>query len=144
MDNNLKDKARALLSSYLIYQNDIKNIDLEIEEIKNNYDVAGISLSEKTGPTHKVNREIEERIVNKNEKIEKLLKLKESHVRNCQKIDNAVNILKEFEKEVIELKYMTPPVMSWYTISKKVGFTAIACQRAEDRAIKKMIPLLFK
>jgi hypothetical protein len=39
---------------------------------------------------------------------------------------------------------MLAPVKSWYTVSKKLGFTPIACQRAEDRAVKKILPLLFK
>jgi DNA-directed RNA polymerase specialized sigma subunit len=147
MDNISLDKkntTRTILSSYLVYLNDIKNIDLEIEEIENNYDLTGSSLEERTGHTYKINRVTENRFVSKREKVEELLKLKESHKRNCEKVENAINILKEFEKEVIELKYMTPPVMSWHTVSLKLGFSQIACQRAEERAVIKMVPLLIK
>lgn len=139
-----KDRARSMLNSYLLYKNDIKNIDLEIEELKNNYSLNGISLNERSGPTNKISSITETRIVNKDDKIKELENLKRFHEVKCEKIENAVNILKEFERQVIELKYMIPPVKSWYTVSKEIGFTTIACQRAEDRAIKKMLPLLFK
>jgi DNA-directed RNA polymerase specialized sigma subunit len=139
-----KDEARKLLSSYLIWKSDIKNIELEIEELKNNYDMSGVSLEEKTGPTYKISNEIESRITNKEPKIDQLKKEKRINEINCEKVENAIQILKEFERQVIELKYMTSPVMSWYSVSRKIGFTQIACQRAEDRAVIKMIDRLVR
>jgi DNA-directed RNA polymerase specialized sigma subunit len=139
-----KSEVRLILNSYLVYVNDIKNIDLEVENLKSNYDSTGVVLEERTGQTYKINRVTENRVIAKEEKIRELVAQKEFYQRECEKIKNAANVLKEFEKEVIELKYMTPPVMSWHTISKKLGFSQIACQRAEERAIAKMIRLLIK
>lgn len=44
---------------------------------------------------------------------------------------------------MIKAKYMQS-VVSWDVVARKLGFTKIACKRAEERAIIKMIPLLFK
>lgn len=144
MSNNLKDKARLMLNSYLIYKNDIKNITLEIEELKNNYDITGISLEERTGQTNKIGNITENKILNKPDKIKQYKDIKRFYEIQCEKIENAIYVLKEFEKQVIELKYMTPPIATWYTVSKKLNFSISACKKAEDRAIVKMIPLLFK
>lgn len=138
------DIARKILSSYLLWKSDIENIVLEIEELKSNYDMPGMKLEERTGPTYKISSISENMVVNKEPRIEQLEKKKRFNEINCNKIENAVKILKEFEKEVIELKYMTPPVMSWYTIARKTGFTQVACKSAENRAVKKMISLLVR
>ncbi|MDF2804742.1 MAG: putative sigma factor [Anaerocolumna sp.] len=141
---NKKEAARKMLSSYLIWKSDIENIDLEIEELRNNYDMSGMKLEERTGPTYKISSIPENMFVNREPNIEQFEKTKRFNEINCNKVENAVKILKEFEKEVIELKYMTPPVMSWYTIARKTGFTQVACKSAENRAVKKMIPLLVR
>jgi DNA-directed RNA polymerase specialized sigma subunit len=144
MDERNKDKVRKMLNSYLVWKSDMENIDLEIEELFNNYDVDGISIKENTGHTNKINNVTESKIVYRDDKIEKLEKQRRYCEINCKKVENAIQVLKEFEKEVVELKYMTPPVKSWNTVSRKVGFSCIACQRAEDRAVKKMMELLVK
>ena len=146
-NNNLareKEEARTILNSYLIYKNRSEIKALEIEEVKNNYDVTGMAMGEKTGQTFKINKELEDRIVNKDDKIKKLEKARKAYEINFKKIEKAVAVLKEFEKDVIVLKYMTSPVMQWRDIARQLGFTRIACQRAEDRAVKKMIPLLLE
>lgn len=143
MQKNLKDKARTMLNSYLIFKNDIKNIDLEIEEIKNNYEITAIQCKESSGKTNLINKEVENRIIEKDPKINHLLLLKEKNRIQCEKIENAVSTLKEFEADVIRTKYMQA-VVSWDIVARKLGFTKIACKRAEERAIIKMIPLLFK
>lgn len=143
MQKNLKDKARTMLNSYLIFKSDIKNIELEIEDIKNNYEITAIQYKESSGKTNLINKELEIRITEKDSKINHLLLLKEKNRIQCEKIENTVSILKEFEYDVIKSKYMEA-VVSWDVVARKLGFTKIACKRAEERAIIKMIPLLFK
>lgn len=144
-DNYKKLEARKMLSSYLIWKSDIKNIELEIEIIKNDYDVQAMIFSEKTGETFNINKELENRVISKPHKIKQLEKLKRKHEVNCEKIENAFGSLKsEFERKVIELRYMKAPIGTWYIISKQLGFSMIACQKAEERAIVSMMPLLIK
>lgn len=143
MKKEVKDNIRSMLNSYLIYKNDIKNIELEIKEIKNNYEISSIEYKERTGQTYKVNKDVENRVINKDSKIKHLTLLKENNRIKCEKIENAVNTLKEFERSVIEAKYMKSPV-AWDVVANKLGFSKIACKRAEERAIIKMSPLLLK
>lgn len=139
------EEARTMLNSYLIDKNDIKNIELEIEALKKDYDIRGMAFSEKTGETFNINKELENRVVNKSDRIKKLERIKRIQEINCAKIQNAHNSLKQqFEKDVIRLRYMESPTLQWREISKEIGFTSVACQKAEERAVKKMIPLLFK
>lgn len=140
---NKKDEVRKMLNSYLVWKNNIKIIELEIEELSN-YGVSAMIFKEKTGQTYKINNEVESIVINKDHNIEQLQKEKRLNEINCEKMEKAINILKEFEKQVIELKYMTPPVMSWFAVARKIGFSQIACQRAEDRAIVKIIPMLVR
>lgn len=133
-----------MLSSYLLWKSDIENIDLEIEELRSNYDMPGMKQEERTGPTYKISSIPENMFVNREPRIDQLQKTRRFNEINCNKVENAVKILKEFEKDIIELKYMTSPVMSWFAISKKIGFTQIACKRAEERAVKKIVPLLVR
>lgn len=142
IDENLsreKERVKTILNSYLIDKKHAEIKALEIEEVKNNYDITGMTFGEKTGQTFKINKEVENRVVNKPDKIKELEQAKRFYEINCEKVEKAVEILKEFEKDVIVLKYMTSPVMQWRDISRKLGFTVSACQRAEDRAIKKII-----
>lgn len=138
-------QAREMLNSYLVWKGDIENIQLEIEAIENDYDIQAMTFSERTCETFKINRELENRIISKPDKIKQLKQLKKLYEINCKKIENAFNSLKsEFERNVIELRYMKVPVGTWYIISKQLGFSMVACQKAEERAIVNMIPLLIK
>lgn len=142
-DKELINSARVMINSYLIFKNDIKNIDLEIEEIQNNYEISAIQYKESTGKTNLINKQVENRIAEKESRIKYLSLLREQNRIKCEKIENAVNILKDFERDVIRTKYMQS-VVSWEYVARKLGFTKIACKRAEERAIIKMIPLLFR
>lgn len=136
------DKVQMMLNSYIIWVNNIKNIELEIEALINNYDLSGIELKEKTGQTFKITNEIEDRITSKDEKIEQYKHLKRINEINVEKINNAANILGEFEANVIELKYLTSSTETWKNISSSLNASISACRQARVRAINKMIPLL--
>ncbi|WMJ81959.1 siderophore-interacting protein [Clostridium sp. MB40-C1] len=137
-------KVQIMLNSYILWVNDVKNLELEIEALKNDYDLRGIQYQEKTGATNKINKEIEDRINSKEDKIKVYEKQKRFNEINIEKINNAVEILSEFEKTVIELKYLTSPTLSWKGIAYKVNSGTSTCRQAKIRAINKMIPLLCR
>ena len=71
MDNYRR--IEGVLYSYTILKAEIKNIELEIETMINDYRVTGaISYEEKTGPTYKVTSAVENEIVTKKEDRKKL------------------------------------------------------------------------
>lgn len=140
---NNYDRVQQMLNSYMIWINDIKNLELEIEELSN-YDITGIGFGEKTGKTFKINNEVENKIINKEHKINEYEKLKRINEINIEKINNAINILGEFEIAVVKLKYLSSPTPTWKTISYKLNASISACRQAKIRAINKMIPLLCR
>ena len=143
MDNSIKFKARTMLNSYVIYKSDIKNIELEMQELKNNYELSALSYGESSSKTNKISQESQDRIANKDMQLKKMQLEIDNNKINIAKIDNAVAILKEFERDVIVARYLTEPT-SWTMVARKLGYANISCQTAEERAVKKMIPLLFR
>ncbi|MBB6716353.1 siderophore-interacting protein [Clostridium gasigenes] len=143
MSKELKDKARTMLNSYIIYKSDIKNIELEMQEIQNNYDINALSYGESSSKTYKISQESQDRIANKDMQLKKMQLEMDNNKINVAKIDNAVATLKEFERDVIVARYLIEPT-SWEMVARKLGFAKISCQTAEDRAVRKMIPLLFR
>lgn len=143
MENNAKFKARTMLNSYVIYKSDIKNIELEMQELQNNYDISALSYGESSSKTYKISQESQDRIANKDMQLKKMQLEMDNNKINVAKIDNAVATLKEFERDVMVARYLIEPT-SWEMVARKLGFAKISCQTAEDRAVRKMIPLLFR
>lgn len=135
-------KVQTMLNSYILWVNDVKNLELEIEAIKNDYDVQGVKFQEKTGSTHKINKEVEEKINNKEDRIKNYENQKRFNEIKIEKIKNAVEILSEFEKKVIESKYLTSSTASWKGVADKLNLSISTCRQAKIRAINKMITLL--
>ncbi|MCD3298095.1 siderophore-interacting protein, partial [Clostridium botulinum C/D] len=81
---------------------------------------------------------------NKPDKIREYEHKKRFNEINIAKIDNAVQVLSEFEKTVIELKYLIAPTLSWKGIAYKLNAGTSTCRQAKIRAINKMIPLLCR
>ena len=79
MDKNkeLFKKVEARLHNYKYLQIQIDNLELDIEEIKNDYRGCGsISYDERTGSTYNISRTIENEIIDRERKLSKLLKTK--------------------------------------------------------------------
>lgn len=105
IEENYK-KTEAVLYDYKNLKAEIKNIDIEIEELKQNYRGCGsISYDEKSSPTYKFNSSIENEIVTREEQIKYLENIKNSKQRLIDKIDNALNTLDERSHKIIQLRY---------------------------------------
>lgn len=105
IEENYK-KTEAVLYNYKNLKAEIKNIDIEIEELKQNYRGCGaINYNEKSSPTYKFNSSIENEIVTREEQIKYLENIKSSKQRLIDKIDNALNTLDERSHRIIQLRY---------------------------------------
>ncbi|MCR3758171.1 hypothetical protein KYB31_04055 [Clostridium felsineum] len=137
-------KVEGMLNEYTTIVNEIKNIDLDIEELKSNFSgCRAISYNEKSSPTYKFNSTVENEVVAKEEKINRLEKLKRSKEIQVQRIDNAMKILKEDEFNVIKYRFFQEHKKSWTKVSYNMQMCEAWCRKLKDRAIKKMIPLIF-
>lgn len=137
-------EVEGMLNEYTTLLNEIKNIDLDIEELKNNYSgCRAISYNEKSSPTYKFNSTVENEVMSKGEKIKRLKDLKESKRIKIQRIDNAMEILKEHEFNVIKYRFFQEHKRNWAKVSYNMQMSEAWCRELKDRAIKKMIPLIF-
>ncbi|HBJ2612313.1 TPA: siderophore-interacting protein [Clostridium botulinum] len=137
MENKI-DKTEILFNSYIDMLIENENLELEIEALKNNYDLKSISYEEKSAPTNKITHEIEGRIINNENKIKKYECIIDANNLTMRKLENATKRLSRVEKEVIELKYFHTPILNRKEISIKMSLTTAAIDNIKRRAIRKM------
>jgi len=107
MNNNpLYRKTEALLYNYNKNKAQIKNIELEIENIKNKYEgVGAVSFEERVQSTNEFHSRVENEILEKENQINKLMKYKRQKEIEIAKIDNAIEALTDREKSIIKMRY---------------------------------------
>ena len=85
--NELFRKTEGKLFDYKNIKNEIEAIDLEIEDIKNDYIGCGaISYEERTGPTYNISRSVENEVIKKEERINYLQYAKKKKEIKMKKI----------------------------------------------------------
>ncbi|MDF2596447.1 MAG: polymerase subunit sigma [Clostridia bacterium] len=97
-----------MLYRYNSIKAEIRDIELDIEAIENEY--TGLSTSTYTEikastSTYKFNSIIENEVINKDQKLEYLMKLKRGKEIQLEKIDNMLTMLTKEQSELIELRY---------------------------------------
>lgn len=141
------DKYRAIegmLYKYTTLINEIKNVELEIEELRNDYRGCGaISYDEKSSPTYKFSSSVENEVESKNKKIAYLEKLKRGKEIQIEKINNALEVLDQQQRKIIELRYLNPKKIGWLKISEIIGISDVTCRTLKTKSINAMIPIVF-
>lgn len=101
-------KTEGKLFGYKNIENDIEAIEIEIENIKNDYIGCGaISYEEKTGPTYNISRVVENEVIKKEQRINYLEYRKKQKEIEKRKIDIAINNFTLEQKELFEVLYMS-------------------------------------
>lgn len=143
MDHKHRE-VEDILNNYTTLKSEIKNLNLEIEELQNDYEgCKAIDYGEKSSPTYKFNSNVENEVIAKDKKIKRLERLKRYREIHIEKIDNAMAILKEDEFNVITYRFFDDHKKSWTTVSRKMDRCEAWCKELKERAINKMIPLIF-
>lgn len=99
----MKNEVREKIKKYKELKADIVDIDLRLQELEE--EMLGISAlpqGEKTSRTYKITSSVEEQAEKHLERREKLLLLKSKKQRSILRIDNALSILDDEQKEIIE------------------------------------------
>lgn len=105
-DKNYYRKIEGMLYNYPSLKAEIKNIDLEIEELENDYVSCGaIGYDEKTQNTNKFSSAVENKLTTKETRIPYLRREKRKKEIQVERIDNMLSILTEKERIIIELRY---------------------------------------
>jgi RNA polymerase sigma factor (sigma-70 family) len=131
-----------LLYSYRSLKVEIKNIDLEINQLENEYQgCSSIGYEERSSPTNKFNSSVENEMLAKRFRPEYLKKRKEKIITQIQQMDNAIEILLSREQDIIRLRYFEK--ISNKDIAAKLDLTEQRVSGIKTEIIKKIAPLIL-
>lgn len=116
---------------------DITYIDLKLQELEDEMlGISGISYEEKTGPTYKISSTVESQAMKHLEAKERLLREKKAKIREIEKINNALSILKEEEKDVIITALIEGKKYAILEVRYDRSYSRV--KQIESEALKKM------
>lgn len=125
------------IKKYKELKADIVAIDIKISELDDDIlGVTGIGLEERTGKTYKITSSVEQQSERYSDEKEKLLKQRLAKEREIAKIDNALTVLKEEERDIVETALIEQKKYSLLEIKYNRTYSRI--KQIEGEAIKKM------
>ena len=98
--------------------------------------VRAITYEERTGKTYKIASSVEKQAERHLEEKDKLLKLKAKKEREIARIDNALTILKDEEREIVETALIEQKKYSLLEIKYNRSYSRI--KQIEGDAVRKM------
>lgn len=143
MSTNDKFKiVEAMLYNYKNTQAEIKIMKRDLEIQQNDYrGVGSIGYEEKSGPTNSFNSDVENEVINRAEKIQRLknkIRLKEIEIAN---IDDAFESLLEDEQLLIKERYFNKKANKY--IASIFNVTEQTSCDYKNKVINKLVPLLI-
>lgn len=145
IDKNLFRKTEAMLYNYPQLEAEIKCLELEINNIKNNYEGCGpIGYEERTQSTNKFNSSVENEIINKEKELKRLNRDLNNKRTLKDQIDSTVERMNDNERKLIELKYTNRNKLSWNQVSYILGFNVDYVRKEiRQEAINKLGKTIF-
>ncbi|MDP4147465.1 MAG: xanthine dehydrogenase [Bacillota bacterium] len=148
MENNIFKKTEQALYDYKSLEVKIKNLNIDIESLKNDYSgIAAITYGEKTGATNKFNSSVENEVINREENaavlIKKLEGIKLYNINLKNKIDNALETLDETELTLVQLRYFHKPKKTWISIAEELRIDKDYCCKVKNCIINKLSDLIY-
>jgi len=136
-------KAEWLLYNYKKLKAEIKNIEIEIEDVENTYvGASAIDTSqENTSATNKISSTVENEVLDKERRIEYLESIKFSKENQIKKVDNALEILTEEDRKLIELRYFER--VPNYKVAQRFNMTEEGCSARKRRIIEDIKDILI-
>lgn len=140
--DDLFSRTEGKLFSYNKTIVEIKCLEIDIEYLKK--DVIGCKAinysTEKTGTTNNISNPIENEIRKKELEINKLERKKNEKEKSIKKIDEALNLLEEIEKNIVRLRYFSNKrsAPEWKYIAKMIGYSEKQCRNIRDDMINKI------
>lgn len=131
-------KVENLLYNYKMLKISIENKQQEIEYLKEEDGLSGISYDDiSTSPTNKFSSSTEDTALSNTEKIHYLEHSIEGIRRQIESIDRAMEGLTDTERIVIQEKYINSK--QWWQVSSVVHLGERQCRNIRKAAIEKMI-----
>lgn len=146
--NNIFKRTEYTLYNYKSLEIKIKNIEIDIENLVNEYQgVTGITYEERTGPTNKFNSSVENEVIRREEELGDLIEgLHRSRTYNLnikKKIDNALGTLPPDELRLVQLRYFKKPKPTWIAIGKDLTMDKDYCCKKRDEIINHLSELIY-
>ena len=131
--NNTLERIRK----YKELKADIKELELQIEEIED--EIIGITAmpsEEKTGPTNKFSSTVENQVIQLEKKTKDIQLEINKKRREVERIENAISVLKDEEKEIIEIVHIRHK--KYYVAEEKLRISYQRVKQIEQDAEKRM------
>jgi DNA-directed RNA polymerase specialized sigma24 family protein len=131
--NNVLEKIRK----YKELKADIGDIDIRIKEIEDEVLGPGaIGYEERTGETYKITSSTEQQAEKLMQRKGELIMQRKMKERDIERIDNAITVLKDEEKEVIELVHKERK--EYWKVQEKLHKSYPRIKQIEADAVRKM------
>lgn len=125
------------IKKYKEIKADIVDIDIKIQELEEDMlGPTGIGFEERTGKTYKITSSVEQQAEQHIKEKDKLLRLKVMRERELARIDNALTILKEEEKDIVRTALIEQKKYGLLEIKYNRTYSRI--KQIEGEAVKKM------
>lgn len=135
-------KTEYLLYNYKMFQISIENMKGDIDLLKIECGVSGISTDgANISQTYKISSITEETALSNVEKIEYLEQNIGKLENMIEKIDRTLEGLTEEERDIITTRYIEGK--QWWQVAHKLRYSERHCRRLRTEAIEKMIIGLF-
>ena len=142
----MEDKFKK--TEYYLYKyKDIDKLnqinDIRIKKLRNEISLGGGDMfGEKSSPTNKFNSAVENDVIyrekNIQPEIDKLMREKENRIIEKELIDNALDLLEEEEKKLVELRYFSKPTRSWDSIALELNQSKDNCIKIRRKVIERL------
>ena len=140
---------RISLSEIIIYKvseiaAEINNLELEIEELENEYEgIGAISYEERSSATYKISDSIANEIIFREKEVYRLNKIKRSKEILLLKINNALEALDENERKVVHYRYLNGK-RTWMQIGEILSMHSNYCYNTlRLNTINKLSKMIF-
>ncbi len=145
MNKELFKKTESILYNYSMLKAEINNLELEIEEIENEYEGLGaISYEERSGATNKISDSVANEIIFKEKQTYKLNKAKRSKEILLSKINNALEALDENERKVVHYRYLNGK-RTWMQVGEILSMDSnYCCNTLRVKIINKLSQMIFQ
>lgn len=131
------DKVRERIKKYKSIKADIVNIEIRLQELEEELlGITGINQGERVSKTYKIVSGVEVQAEKYIKEKEKLIKDKNKLERELKRIDNAMTILNEDEKDIIKMILIDQ--VKYAVAQVKYDITYGRVKQKEAEAVKKM------
>lgn len=143
-NKELFKKTESILYNYSTLKVEINNLALELEELENEYEgIGAISYEERSSNTYKIPDSVANEIIFKEKEAYRINKMKRSKKILLTKINNALEVLDENEKNIVHYRYLSSK-RTWMQVGEVLSMDSnYCCNMLRVSTINKLSKMIF-